>query len=86
MSSPTELRQAISQTIIDALTNDEMPPWRKPWSKRSERSGIAHKSVFVNAVPRHQSVDPDVLCHEEQLQFQVVGNFQSNQAARRQRP
>jgi antirestriction protein ArdC len=30
--SPTEIRQQITNQIIDALTNRNLPPWRRPWS------------------------------------------------------
>lgn len=44
MPSPTELRRTITQTIIDALTNNELPPWRKPWSNDPNAPGV-HTSL-----------------------------------------
>jgi antirestriction protein ArdC len=32
MQSQSDLRQQITNTIIDALKNGGLPPWRKPWS------------------------------------------------------
>ena len=32
-------------------------------------------------MPRDQPIDPYVLCHEEQLSLEVVGDFQTNKAA-----
>ena len=34
MRSQTEIRQQITDTIIEALTNGNLPPWRKPWAIR----------------------------------------------------
>lgn len=45
MPSPTELRQTITQTIIDALTSgNELPPWRKPFSSDTNAPGL-HTSL-----------------------------------------
>lgn len=44
MPSPTELRQSITQTIIDALTSDQLLPWRKPWSVSPNAPGL-HTSL-----------------------------------------
>ena len=32
MASQTELRQRITNQIIDALKSGNLPPWRKPWA------------------------------------------------------
>lgn len=39
MQSQTELRQTITNTIIEALRNGGLPPWRKPWSDDGNASG-----------------------------------------------
>jgi antirestriction protein ArdC len=36
MSSQTDLRTAITQQIVDTLTNGGLPPWRQPW--RADRN------------------------------------------------
>jgi antirestriction protein ArdC len=32
MASQTEIRQRITNQIIDALKSGNLPPWRKPWA------------------------------------------------------
>ena len=43
MQSQSELRQTITYTIIDALKNGDLPPWRRPWSN-DPNSGL-HTSL-----------------------------------------
>ena len=44
MQSQTDLRQTITNTIIDALKNGGLPPWRKPWSNDPNAPGL-HTSM-----------------------------------------
>lgn len=44
MQSQTELRQTITNTIIDALKNGGLPPWRKTWSDDPNAPGL-HTSL-----------------------------------------
>jgi antirestriction protein ArdC len=32
MQSPNEIRQQITSQIVEALTNGNLPPWRRPWT------------------------------------------------------
>jgi antirestriction protein ArdC len=32
MQSPNEIRQQITRQIVEALTNGNLPPWRRPWA------------------------------------------------------
>ncbi len=32
MLSPTEIRSQITRQIVEALTNGNLPPWRRPWA------------------------------------------------------
>jgi antirestriction protein ArdC len=44
MQSQSELRQTITSTIIDAIKNGGLPPWRKPWSDDPNAPGL-HTSM-----------------------------------------
>lgn len=44
MSNQTEIRQHITDQIIESLTNAELPPWRKPWSDDPNAPGL-HTSL-----------------------------------------
>ena len=57
MPSQTEIRQQITSTIIDALTNGDLPPWRKPW--RTSNNAGAHANV-VSKKP-YSGVNPLLL-------------------------
>lgn len=48
MQSQTELRQTITNTIIDALKNGGLPPWRKPWSDDPNAPGL-HTSLSTGS-------------------------------------
>ena len=41
MQSPTELRQTITATIIEALESGNLPPWRRPWCDDQAGFGLA---------------------------------------------
>jgi len=40
MQSQSELRQTITNTIIDALKNGGLPPWRRPWTDDKNAPGL----------------------------------------------
>lgn len=40
MRSQNDIRQDITNAIIDALTNDTLPPWRKPWADDPNSPGL----------------------------------------------
>jgi antirestriction protein ArdC len=40
MLSPNEIRSQITSQIIDALTNGNLPPWRRPWSNDPNAPGL----------------------------------------------
>jgi antirestriction protein ArdC len=44
MFSPTEIRQQITSQIVEALTNGNLPPWRRPWSNDLNAPGL-HTSL-----------------------------------------
>lgn len=44
MFSPNEIRQQITGQIIQALTNGNLPPWRRPWSNDPNAPGL-HTSL-----------------------------------------
>jgi len=44
MSSPNEIRQQITNQIIEALTNGNLPPWRRPWANDPNAPGL-HTSL-----------------------------------------
>jgi antirestriction protein ArdC len=44
MLSPTEIRQRITAQIIDALTNGNLAPWRRPWANDPNAPGL-HTSL-----------------------------------------
>lgn len=44
MPSQTEIRQQITNRIIEALKNGSLPPWRKPWSDDPNAPGL-HTSL-----------------------------------------
>lgn len=44
MRSQSEIRQDITDAIIDALTNGDLPPWRKPWCNDPNAPGL-HTSL-----------------------------------------
>lgn len=39
MQTQSDIRSSITNTIIDALMNGGLPPWRKPWSDDSNANG-----------------------------------------------
>lgn len=39
MQTQTDIR-SITNTIIEALTNGSLPPWRKPWSNAPNAPGL----------------------------------------------
>ena len=47
MQSPTELRQTITASIIDALTKSDLPPWRQPWINDPNAPGL-HTSMSTH--------------------------------------
>lgn len=57
MLSPNEIRQQITNQIVEALTSGNLPPWRKPW--RSDRNAGSH----ANAVSKrpYTGVNPLIL-------------------------
>ncbi|QDV56244.1 ArdC family protein [Rosistilla oblonga] len=44
MATTTEIRQQITNDIIAALSSDQLPPWRKPWSNDPNAPGL-HTSL-----------------------------------------
>ena len=44
MSSQTEIRQHVTNQIVEALTNGDLPPWRKPWNNDPNAPGL-HTSL-----------------------------------------
>src|SRR3954452_15550947 len=44
MQSQTELRQTITNTIIEALKDGRLPPWRRPWADDVNAPGL-HTSL-----------------------------------------
>ena len=44
MQTQSDIRQTITNTIIDALKNGGLPPWRKPWSNDPNAPGL-HTSM-----------------------------------------
>lgn len=44
MPSQAEVRQQITNKIVEALTNGNLPPWRKPW--RSDRNAGSHANII----------------------------------------
>lgn len=51
MRSQTEIRQDITNAIIDALTNGNLPPWRKPWANDPNAPGL-HTSLSTGSAYR----------------------------------
>jgi antirestriction protein ArdC len=48
MRSQTEIRQDITNAIIDALTNGNLPPWRKSWANDPNAPGL-HTSLSTGS-------------------------------------
>lgn len=44
MQTQNDIRSSITNTIIEALTNGGLPPWRKPWSNDPNAPGL-HTSM-----------------------------------------
>ncbi len=44
MQTQNDIRSCITNTIIDALQNGGLPPWRKPWSDNPNANGL-HTSM-----------------------------------------
>ena len=40
MQTQSDIRSSITSTIIDALKNGGLPPWRKPWSNDPNAPGL----------------------------------------------
>jgi antirestriction protein ArdC len=51
MLSQTDLRQSITNTIIEALTNGDLPPWRKMWADDPNAPGL-HTSLSTGSAYR----------------------------------
>ena len=51
MPSQADIRTAITQSIIESLTNNQLPPWRKPWANDSNAPGL-HTSLSTGAAYR----------------------------------
>lgn len=74
MPSQTEIRQQITSTIIHALTNGDLPPWRKPW--RTSSNAGAHANV-VSKRP-YSGVNPlllEVASHHHGFQSRWWATF-----------
>ena len=48
MQSQSELRQTITNTIIDALKNGGLPPWSRPWADDNNAPGL-HTSLSTGS-------------------------------------
>jgi antirestriction protein ArdC len=48
MQSQTELRQTITNTIIDALKDGGLPPWKRPWADDNNAPGL-HTSMSTGS-------------------------------------
>ena len=57
MPSPTEIRQHISQHIVDALKSGDTLPWRQPW-RNDPNAGLPTNAVSTN---RYSGVNPILL-------------------------
>jgi antirestriction protein ArdC len=57
MPNPTEIRQEISQQIVDALKSGDTLPWRKPWLN-DPNAGLPTNAVSAN---RYSGVNPILL-------------------------
>jgi len=51
MLKPSEIREQITDQIIEALTNGKLPPWRKPWSNDPNAPGL-HTSLSTGQAYR----------------------------------
>ncbi|WP_161604787.1 ArdC family protein [Roseiconus nitratireducens] len=51
MRSQNDIRQDITNSIIESLSNGSLPPWRKPWSDDPNSPGL-HTSLSTGAVYR----------------------------------
>lgn len=57
MASQTEIRQAITDRIIEALESGSLPPWRRPWLQH-ENSGLPTNVISKR---RYSGVNPILL-------------------------
>ena len=57
MPNPTEIRQDISQQIVDALKSGDTLPWRQPWLN-DPNAGLPTNAVSTN---RYSGVNPILL-------------------------
>jgi antirestriction protein ArdC len=57
MATQTEIRQAITDRIIEALQNGSIPPWRRPWLNH-ENSGLP---TNVISKKRYSGINPILL-------------------------
>ena len=57
MPSPNEIRQQISQQIVDALKSGDTLPWRQPW-RNDPNAGLPTNAVSRN---RYSGVNPILL-------------------------
>lgn len=74
MPSQTQIRQQITDTIIDALTNGSLPPWRKPW--RTSKNAGAHANVVSKRT--YSGVNPlllEVASHRHGFQSRWWATF-----------
>lgn len=57
MSNQSDLRQEITNRIIESWKSGNLPPWRQPWSE-SHQCRFTHKCDFQEAIQRRQSNAP----------------------------
>jgi antirestriction protein ArdC len=51
MQSPNEIRQQITSQIVEALSNGNLPPWRRPWANDPNAPGL-HTSLSTGSAYR----------------------------------
>ena len=77
MPSQTEIRQRITDQIIESLKSGKLPPWRKPWASDAN----AGFPTNVASKRRYSGVNPlllQIAAEKHGFTVEVVGDLSSS--------
>ena len=78
MANQTEIRQQITDQIIESLADGNLPPWRKPWSN-DPNAGL---NTSLSTGESYRGINQLILqlsAARQEFQIQMVGDVQPDQ-------